>query len=97
MLVGTAIDGDTHQAAHDARKGAFHSGDDDDDAGGVQPVPFTKQTVDACDADIVEAIDDISHQFGGDRRLFRDRQIRRPGAGDEHGAATGRDVTGRDA
>jgi hypothetical protein len=60
----------------------------------MEPVAFTKQTVNACNADIVEAIDDVSHQFGSHDGFFRHGQIRRARAHDEHRAVTWRDVAG---
>ena len=48
--------------------------------------------MDAGDADVVEAIDRVAHDLGGDRRLFRDVEIRCAGARDDDRAVAPADV-----
>src|SRR5204862_150334 len=60
------------ETRYDTRQRALHSGDDDDDARGGETFPFAEQAVQSCDADVVDALDAVAHQFGGDRRFFRD-------------------------
>ena len=51
----------------------------------------------AGDADVVEPVDRVAHQLGGDRRFFGDRQVGGAGGGDEDGAAARRDVAAAQA
>ena len=81
MLVGTAITGTLDQAGDHAGQRAFHAGDDDDDARGVEPCALAEQPVQAGDADVVQPLDVVAHQLGRARRLFRDRQVRGAGGG----------------
>ena len=83
MLVGTAMTGTLDQAGDDARQRAFHAGDDDDDARGGEPRALAEQTVEAGDADVVQAVDVVAHQLGRARRFFGDRQVGRAGRGDQ--------------
>ncbi len=46
----------------------------------------------AGDADVVDALDAVAHQLGGDRGLFGDGKIRRAGRRDDDGAFAGLDV-----
>ena len=78
-----------HEAADDARQRPFHAGDDDDDARGGQAGVLGEEPMESCDADVVEPIDDVAHQLGRDRRLFRDRQVGRASGGHDDRAAAG--------
>ena len=49
-----------------------------------------QDAVDAGDADVVEPLDAIAHQVGGDRRFLGDRDIRRAGRRDGDRALAGR-------
>ena len=76
-------DGDdrhVHQPADHARQRAFHAGDDDDHAGGDEALVLGEQAVQAGDADVVEPVDRIAHDLGGDRRFLGDRQVGGAGA-----------------
>ena len=75
--------GTSHEAGDDARQRAFHAGDDDDDAGGLQPLLLGQQAMKAGDADVVQAIDAIAHQLERHGRLLGDRQVGRAGARDQ--------------
>ena len=44
---------------------------------------FGEQPVEAGDADVVQPIDGVAHDLGGDRRFLGDRQIGGAGGGDE--------------
>ncbi len=78
------------QAADDAGQRAFHAGDDDDDAGGGEAVVLGEQAVEAGDADVVQPVDRVAHDLGGDRGLLGDRQVGGAGGGDEDRAPAGR-------
>ena len=58
----------------------------------VEARALAEQAVEAGDADVVEALDVVAHQLGGERRFFGDRQVRRAGGGDDDRALAGRDV-----
>ena len=45
------------------------------------------------DADVVESVDSIAHELGGDDCLFSDRQIGCACAGDQHRAVSARDLS----
>ena len=51
-----------------------------------------EQAVQPGDADVVEPVDGVAHQFGGDRRLLGHRQVGRAGARHQHRAGALRDV-----
>ena len=80
------------EPADDARQRAFHSGDDDDDARGGQPGVLVEQPMQTGDADVVEPIDRIAHDFGGNGRFFGDRQVGGAGGGNEDRPAAARRV-----
>ena len=52
--------------------------------------------MDARDADVVEAIDRVPHDLGGDRRLFRDVEVRCSGARDDDRSVAPRDFSLRE-
>ena len=89
MLVGTATTGTDDEARDHAGERAFHAGDDDDDAGGAEPIVLAQQAVKSGDADVVEPVDRVAHHLGGDGGFLGDGQVRRAGRRDEDGAAPG--------
>lgn len=50
-----------HQARNDARKCAFHPGDDDEDARVLQAVVLGEESMQARDAHVVHAFDPVTH------------------------------------
>ena len=64
--------GTLDQARDDARQRAFHPGDDDDDARRFQAAALAEQAMQSGDADVVQPLDVVAHEFGGARRLFGD-------------------------
>ena len=75
--------GARHEAADDARQGALHAGDRDDDARGAEAVAFGQQTVEAGDADVVEPVDVVAHDLGRDRRFLCHWYVRSSRRGDQ--------------
>ena len=69
---------------------AFHAGDDDDHARGGEAGVLGEQAVQPGDPDVVEPIDVVAHDLGGDRRFFGDRQVGGARRGDEDRAASAR-------
>ena len=67
---------------HDAGQDAVHSGNHDNDLRIKQAVFLPKKTMDARNANVVEALNMTPHHFSGDAGLFRDRDI--GGAGGHH-------------
>ena len=51
---------------------------------------FLEQPVQAGDADVVQPIDRIPHDLGGDRRFLRHGQVGGPGRGDQDRSAAAR-------
>ena len=48
----------------DAGEGAFHAGDDDEDAGGVEAGSGFEQAMEAGDADVEQAVDVVAQRLG---------------------------------
>ncbi len=82
--------GTLHEPGDDAGQRAFHPGDHDDDARSLETGLFRQQAMEAGDADVVQPVDRVAHQLGGDGRLFGDREVRRSGARDQHRAVAAR-------
>src|SRR5258706_8806113 len=55
----------------DARQRTFHAGDDDQYACGCEPLAAVEQAVNARDADVVQALDDVPPELGRPPGLFR--------------------------
>ena len=56
----------------------------------IEAVVFAEQPVEAGDADVVQPIDRVAHDLGGDGRFLGDRQVGRAGGGDQDRAAARR-------
>jgi len=63
------------ETSDDAGQRALHPRTNDHDTSFGQRLAICQQTMDAGDADIVEVLDFVSHHFGGDDSLFRDRDV----------------------
>ena len=61
----------------------FHPGADNHDAGFRKRLAIGQQAMNARDADIVKMLDLVAHEFGGDDRLFGDRDV--AGSGGDYG------------
>ncbi len=72
---------------------AFHAGDDDHHASGLEPRPLRQEAMNAGNADVVQPIDGVAHKLGGDSGFFGHRQVGRSGARDEQGAVSPRDLS----
>ena len=69
---------------------AFHSCHHDDHTRALQALPFRQESMETGDTHVVETIDVVAHELGGDGGFFGHRQIRRAGARNENRAlATG--------
>ena len=88
-LVGTAMTGTSTSPPTTLGKRAFHAGDDDDDMCGRQARVLGEQPMQARDADVVEPIDGVPHDFRRDRRFLGDGQVGRAGGRDDDGSPAG--------
>ena len=79
---GNGDDGLADEAGDGAGEGAFHAGGDDDRIGGLEAIPYGKETVDARDANVADAIDGAAEGFEGDGSLLGDGDVRGAGADD---------------
>ena len=79
---GNGDDWDSDQSSDDAGQSAFHAGTDDDDARFGQHPAMGEQTMNAGDSYVVEMLDAIAHEFGGDDRFFGNRDV--AGSGGNH-------------
>ena len=90
--VGTAMTGPATMPADDARQGALHPGDDDDDARPLEDVALVKEAMDAGDADVVHALDARAEHAQRLGALLGHRQVARARADQRHRPrAEGRD------
>jgi hypothetical protein len=71
------------KASDDARKSAFHTGDDNHNICGLNRLEPAKQTMHASDSDIGNALDVIAHDFRGYRGFFGNGQIARASTGND--------------
>src|SRR6202521_5310206 len=67
--------GNSHQPADYAGKRAFHSGADYDHTRFRERSAMRQQAVDARDSDVIDMLNVIAHQFGGDDRFLGDRDV----------------------
>jgi hypothetical protein len=74
--------GNSDQASDYAGESAFHAGADNDDAGFGEDGAVGEETVDAGDSDVVEMLDAVAHEFGGDYGFFGDGDV--AGAGGDY-------------
>ena len=65
----------SNEASDDAGQSAFHARADDDDPRLREHAAVGEKAMDAGDSDIVERLDFVAHQFGGDNRLFSDGNV----------------------
>ncbi len=96
---GDCDDRGLRHAAHDGGKGAFHAGDDDQDAGFLEIGQVMNEAVETGYADIEDAADVGAHFFGDDGGFLGHGNIGGAGAedGDEaDGGGGGFDVEGDD-
>ena len=70
------------EAANGAGQRAFHSGTDHHDARFRQTRTILQEAMNASDTDVVDGFHLITHDFGGDLRFLRDRNVARAGADD---------------
>ena len=70
-------------SAHRARQRALHAGRDDQHLGLLQAFAFAEQAVDAGHADVVDGLDLVAHDLGGNNSFLGHRNIGRTGA--QHG------------
>jgi hypothetical protein len=77
-----------HQAGDDARKSAFHTGNDNHNIGVLHGLESAKQAMHTGDSDIRNSLDVVAHDFGGHGSFFSNGQIARAGAGDDDCAET---------
>ncbi len=68
---------DSDQASDYAGESAFHPRADDDDSGLGEKAAVGEEAVDAGDSDVIEMLDAIAHEFGGDHGFFGYRNIAR--------------------
>ena len=80
---GNGDDRATHQAADDARQGAFHAGDGDDHLCLGKFLGMREQTVQTGDTHVVEAVDLVAIELSRQRGFLGDGQVARAGAGDD--------------
>src|SRR5271156_280539 len=69
---GNGNDRNADEASYHAGQGAFHAGADNHYAGFGQSFAVGKQAVDSGDADVVEAFDLVTHEFGRHDGFFSD-------------------------
>ena len=79
---GHGDDGSRLRGHHRAGQRAFHAGADDDNAGAGQSLAIGQQAVNAGDADVVEMLHFVAHDFGSHDGLFSDRNVAGPGGDD---------------
>ena len=58
-----------------------------------EALALAEHAMNAGDADVVQPLDAVAHQVGGDGRLLGDRQVGRAGGGDDDGAPSRRGGT----
>ena len=71
------------EPSDDARQGALHSRNDDDDFGARELIPGREEAMEPGDPDVRQAIHRMPKGLGHDGGLLRDRQIAGTGAHDE--------------
>ncbi len=78
------------ETANDARKGAFHSRNANDDAG-LRELAFAvlEQAMNPGDTDVVELIDTVAHHLRGQKRFFGDGNVARAGGDNQDQAFSG--------
>ena len=64
-----------HHAGDDAWQRPLHPRDDDDDAGVLEAAALAQDPMNAGDADVVQPLDVVAHQVGGDRGLLGDADV----------------------
>lgn len=80
---GDADDRTADKATDGARKGGFHAGAADDNAGGPEFFALFEEAMEAGDADIGYGDDIVTHKFGGEAGFFGNREVGGAGADDE--------------
>ena len=80
---GNGDDGFVHEAGNHAGQGTFHSGNDDEDVGPAQDGELAQNSLQAGDADVVDFLNAISHEVGGEGGFFGDGNVAGAGAGDD--------------
>ena len=74
------------KAAQDARQGAFHPGNRNDDAGAHDLIKMAERTMEPCDTHIIQPCHLIPHHLGSEGGFRRDRDIARAAGGNDNGA-----------
>jgi len=72
---GHGDDGDANQASNHAGEGALHAGTNDHHARIGQCMPVGEQAMNSGDADVVEMLHIVAHDFGGHDGFFSDRNV----------------------
>ena len=90
---GDGDDRTAHEAADNACQGALHAGDGDNDLGSCKFLGMREQAVQARDAHVVEAVDVVAVELGGEGGFFGDGQVTRGkrGGGNNRGGGRGKD------
>lgn len=76
-----------NQTSDDARQGAFHAGNDNDNIRAAESFQTIKEPVNPGDADIANALDPVAHNLSSNRCFLGYRQIARARARNGNGPA----------
>ena len=77
---GHGDDGLADKAGDGAGEGAFHPGGHNDGVARLEPIPYGDKPVNACDADVADAVHAAAEGLEGDGGFFGDGDVRCPGA-----------------